>query len=116
MTEFKNGSASQWRGVVLFAPDDHDMYRLVQKRVGQKWSWEEIAAEIGCEVKPLCDWVLAYKEPRRDRVPLIRTSQIIDPPKLSIAPAQRPITMQSQRYLNWKRAQEGAAKTRADNA
>lgn len=110
MTEFKNGSAAQWRGVVKFAPDDHELYRLVQKRVALKWKWEQIADEIGCEVKPLVEWVLSYKEP--SKLPMVRTYAKITYAGHPLATSRQ----KARQFEAWRRAHEGAAKTRAENS
>lgn len=98
-----------WRGAVLLKPDDHEFWQLVRKRVAQKWSWEEIAAEIGCDVHDLVHWAnWVYQPPKKPTV--VRSSFVPLPPvrELPLAsPAAR-----SRQFLAWRRATEGARKAR----
>lgn len=101
---------TEWRGVVKFEPNDHDLFRLVQKRVAAKWSWEQIAAEIGCEVKPLLEWVnYGYKA---RQLPAAISSPAITYQGRPIT-SHRSMADEARKFEIWRKAQAGAAKTRA---
>lgn len=102
-------SDPQTRGRTSFNPDDHELFRLVQARVAKKLSWDEIAAEIGCEVMPLCQWVNDYKYPPK---PVVRAVQPIRAAGKAIHTPQQ----MSRQFEAWRRSQQGAAKTRAESA
>ncbi len=100
----------QWRGAVIFSPDDHELWRLVQKRVAAKLSWEEIAAEIGCDVAPLLEWVnYGYKAKKLPSVAIAHPVAYQGRPITS----HRSMSEEARRFENWRRMQAGAAKTRA---
>jgi hypothetical protein len=83
---------------------NHELWKLVQNRVNQKPSipMAQIAFEIGVGTKELCAWIMRYKEPRNQAFMDIGAQACGDGWSLS---------RQTQRHLNWKRAQNGAAAT-----
>ena len=85
--------------------DNHEKMRLIRKRVEAGMPMTGIAFELGEDVDALCAFIMAYKTPRRQ--PYLRKS---DGP----IPARPQPTRPSQRFLNWKRAHDGAAKARAE--
>lgn len=99
------------RGAIDLKPDDHEFWRLVQKRVALKWSWEQIAAEIGCDVDDLIHWAnWVYQPPKKVPVAKPDVSRIERIPNSEL-PVQSP-AVKSRQFLAWRRAQEGARKTR----
>lgn len=42
-----------------------ELYRALCDRLNDGLPWNEIAVEFGCPVAELCDFVLAYREPRQ---------------------------------------------------
>lgn len=99
------------RGAIDLKPDDHALWACVQKRVAQRWSWEQIAAEIGCKVDDLIHWAnWVYQPPKKTPVAKI------DPRAIERVPASEMPTLadtnDARRFLAWKKAQEGARMTR----
>lgn len=100
------------RGSIQFRSDDHELFRLVQKRVDQKWSWEQIAAEIGCEVDPLLHWVNhGYQFPQKPAVRSPVAGVLKTTTSTEDMPKDSPATM-SKQFLAWKKARDGAAAQR----
>ncbi|MFA5897900.1 MAG: hypothetical protein WC829_02185 [Hyphomicrobium sp.] len=86
---------------------DHGVWTLVQNRVAQGWPMQAIADEVGWDVRELCDWVLGYKPPPRQRFPQHRVS-----PSSLLTKADRDdlsIAEKARRFSNWQKAQQGAA-------
>lgn len=101
-------------GIEKLHLQNHDLYRRVQHLVRLKWSWDAIADDAGLvgsrRVQDLCEWVLEYREPKQ--LPVVRTypkSPFAGHPKASSQKVAR-------QFVAWRRAHEGAAKTRAENA
>lgn len=90
--------------------DQHELMRLIRKRVEQQKPMTQIASELGVDVDDLCDFIMKYKEPRRSKY--VRKA---DPP---IASAGKPIrnhwemSEEAQRFSTWKRQREAAAEAR----
>lgn len=89
---------------------NHELWRLVQKRVAEPIPMTQIAAELGFDVDELCAWIMAYREPKRRKYvgrdgPAItwRDVPIRDNHDMSAA---------GQRFANWKRAHDAAAEAR----
>lgn len=99
------------RGAIDLKPDAHEFWRLVQNRVAQKWSWEEIADEIGCHVDDLIHWAnWVYQPPEK---PAVRTPTRAGLPTIPARDLPRASTAAlSKQFLAWRRAQEGARRTR----
>lgn len=104
----------QWRGTVPLKPDDHEFWRLVQKRVAQKWPWEQIAVEIGCHVDDLIHWAnWVYKPPRKPVAAKASRAAVLA--GIHTAPEDLPVrssTTNAARFLAWKRARDGARAAR----
>ncbi len=83
-----------------------DDYRTIQKRVATRTSWEDIAWELGCTVKPLLAAVMAYKEPKR--LPMVRA----EPLRANGVPIRTHKDM-SRQFIAWKRQHDGASKALA---
>lgn len=104
----------QWRGTVPLKPDDHALWACVQKRVAQKWPWEQIAVEIGCHVDDLIHWVnWVYQPPKR---PKAKTVEMIAREARSAIRADeglpRDAPSRSAQFMAWKRVRDGARATR----
>lgn len=94
-------------GIEQLYPQNHTLYLRVQHLVRLKWSWEAIADDAGLvgprRVTELCDWVLAYREPKK--LPTVATASVLDVP----APS-RLYTKDAQRFIAWRKQNEGARK------
>ena len=95
----------------LFRADDHELWALVQTRIAKKLSWEEIAAEVGCEAMELVHWandVYRGKKKRPDRPThrVVYSEATREPPVWSPAANAR-------RFVAWKRQHDGVVKTLA---
>lgn len=100
------------RGAIDLKPDDHEFWRLVQKRVAQKWSWEQIAAEIGCEVGELINWAnWVYQPPKLPKVSSTQSWARTEHQRLKDLPEAAPIR-QTRQFMAWKRARDGARAAR----
>lgn len=96
----------------ILALDNHKLYRRVQHLVSLQWKWEAIAEDVGIlptrdNVKALCNWVLAYREPKADALPLVRTSFVHDVPT-----KRNRVAENSSQFLAWRRETQGARDTR----
>lgn len=111
MTNRPSTSPSTWRGVVKFDATDVELYRLVEKRANQNLSWDEIAAEIGCEVDPLCEWFIAFNPPRE--LPMVKAAPITYAGKPQ---SYQSLSAHAQRFANWRRQHEGASRARSEKA
>jgi hypothetical protein len=93
-------------GIEKLYPQNHDLYRRVQHLVSLRWKWEAIADDVGLvgpsRVKELCDWVLAYREPKAK--PMVN-SQVLNVPEKSKALLDKGV-----RLAVWRRETEGARK------
>ena len=98
-------------GIEKLHPENHDLWRRVQHLVALKWSWEAIADDAGLvgprRVQDLCDWVLEYKEPKK--LPMVAARAVLNVP----APS-RLYTKDAQRFMTWRRQQEGARRARVE--
>lgn len=96
-------------GIEKLHPQNHDLWRRVQHLVRLKWRWEAIADDVGLvgprAVQDLCDWVLEYKEPKK--LPTVAVKAIHEVPVRS-----RLYSANSERFIAWRRAQQGARKAR----
>jgi hypothetical protein len=91
--------------------DQHELMRLIRKRVDQQIPMTQIASELGVDVDDLCEFIFKYKEPRRR--PYVRKS---DPPiTIDDSPIRDhwSLSQVAQRFANWKRQHDGAAEARA---
>lgn len=92
-------------GIEKLHPLNHDLYRRVQHLVSLRWKWEAIADDVGLvgprRVTELCDWVLAYREPKK--LPVVATGTVLNVP----APS-RLYTRDAQRFMTWRKQREGA--------
>jgi hypothetical protein len=99
-------------GIEQLHPKNHDLYRRVQHLVSLKWSWDAIADDAGLvgsrRVQDLCDWVLAYREPKK--LPAVVTRHVA----AITADTYRPTTEQVRRFEAWRKQREGARKARVD--
>ncbi|UYQ70988.1 hypothetical protein OF122_13060 [Pelagibacterium flavum] len=105
-------SRNRWTGDVELRADDHEFWRLVQKRVAQRWSWEQIAVEIGCRAEDLIHWANWVYKPAKDKKPLAKVDtrriERVSNDALPVGAVQA----KSAQFMAWKRAQEGARKAR----
>ncbi|SDG34952.1 hypothetical protein [Pelagibacterium luteolum] len=98
------------RGAFDLRPDDHDTWACVQKRVAQKWSWEQIADEIGCNVGALIQWANYIYKPRPLPTAKVIPSRI---ERVSVQDGQHHTqTEDAKRFLAWRKAAAGARETR----
>lgn len=98
------------RGYVDLTSDNHEMWRLVQNRVEQRQSWEDIAREIGCSVEEILHWANWVYQPPKKPVAKVNPAKI-ERTSVSDMPMRTP-TDDARRFLAWKKAQEGARKAR----
>ena len=87
---------------------DAGLMSLVKARVELGWPMAQIAAEVGWEVGALCDWVLAYREPRRPRF----ANRDGGPRALAAGRALREelsVGENARRFAAWRKSREGAA-------
>lgn len=93
-------------GIEMLTPKNHSLYRRVQHLVRLNRSWEYIAEDVGLvgprAVQELCDWVLAYKEPKN---PVYANGAYIGVP--NVQKKLRPEEM-TARFLAWKKQKHGA--------
>ncbi len=96
-------------GIEKLHMQNHDLYRRVQHLVRLKWSWEAIADDAGLvgprRVQELCEWVLAYREPKP--LPMVNSGYVLDVPVK--APS---LTNHGVRLAMWQRQHDGARKAR----
>lgn len=92
-------------GIEKLHPQNHELYRRVQHLVALKWSWEAIADDAGLvgprRVQDLCDWVLAYREPKK--LPMVTARHVLDVPVR--APS---LTSHGVRLATWQKQRQGA--------
>lgn len=89
-------------GIEKLRLDNHDLYRRVQHLVHLRWKWEAIALDVGVySVKDLCEWVLAYREPKK--LPMVATGLVLEVPVR--APS---LTNHGVRLATWQRQRQGA--------
>lgn len=83
--------------------DEHELMRLIRRRVAQQLPMSQIAAELGRDIDDLCAFIMAYREPKRQ--PYVNRMS---------APGwrQEDDGQDRQRLANWKRAHDGAVKAR----
>lgn len=93
---------------------DHELMRLIRNRVDKGIPMTQIAAEIGVEVDDLCDFIMAYKEPRKRKVD---TTKAGPPITLNDKPIRDHwgMSQAAQRFANWKRQHDGAVAARRAN-
>lgn len=93
-------------GIEKLHAQNHDLYRRVQHLVSLRWKWEAIADDVGlvgpARVKELCDWVLAYREPKAK--PMVN-SQVLNVPVKAPSLLDKGVRLQT-----WQRQREGARK------
>lgn len=91
-------------GIEKLHPLNHDLYRRVQHLVSLRWKWEAIADDVGLvgpsRVKELCDWVLAYREPKAK--PMVNI-QVLNVPVKAPSLLDKGVRLQT-----WRRQREGA--------
>lgn len=88
---------------------DHAFMRLVRKRCeDMSRSMAEIAAELGCTPDELCRWIMAYREPRKDKAYVNRDSG----PIFAVGSMAADPGTNARRFSAWRKAQAGAAATR----
>lgn len=93
--------------------DATEKMRLIRNRVDAGKPMSMIAAELGEDVDELCAWIMAYKEPRRDRyVNRMSPAQVVSLPKA----VERDWNEQVAKFRAWKRQHDGAVRTREGNA
>lgn len=94
-------------GIEQLYPQNHTLYLRVQHLVALKWKWEAIAEDVGLvgsrRVQDLCDWILAYREPKAK--PMVATGQVLTVPVRSQALLDKGVRLQT-----WQRQREGARK------
>lgn len=94
-------------GIEKLHSQNHTLYRRVQHLVSLKWTWTAIADDAGLvgprRVQDLCEWVLEYREPKK--MPTVATAAVLDVP----APS-RLYTKDAQRFIAWRKQNEGARK------
>lgn len=94
-------------GIEKLHSQNHALYLRVQHLVALKWKWEAIAEDVGLvgsrRVQDLCDWVLAYREPKAK--PMVVTGQVLTVPVRSQALLGKGVRLQA-----WQRQREGARK------
>lgn len=87
---------------------DHAFAQLVKRRCeDMSRSMAEIAAELGSTPDELCRWIMAYKEPRRNKPYVNRQS----PAQITTTPH----SADAKRFANWRKQREGA-RTALENA
>lgn len=93
--------------------DDHELMRMIRKRVNAGYPMTMIADELGQSVDELCAWIMEYKEPRRERyVNRQSPAQIITLP----GTVERDWHREAERFKAWKRQHDGAAATLREKA
>jgi hypothetical protein len=94
-------------GIEKLTADNHTLYCRVQHLVSLKWSWDAIADDAGLvgarRVQDLCEWVLAYREPKK--LPLVTSRTVLEIPAQS-----RLYSKDTARFIAWRRQHEGARK------
>lgn len=88
---------------------DHAFMRLVRKRCeDMSRSMAEIAGELGCTPDELCRWIMAYREPRKDKpLPVVEPITYAGHRLNDLEDFDR-----ARRFEAWRRQQAGAAETR----
>ena len=93
-------------GIDILRPDNHKLYLRVQHLVSLQWKWEAIADDVGLvgprAVMDLCEWVIAYREPKK--LPMVN-SQVLNVPVPSPELRARGV-----RLAVWERQRAGARK------
>lgn len=91
-------------------PTNHALWQLIQRRVATPIPMSQIAAELGFDVDELCAWIMAYRRPKKRSRYVNRDSE----PAITWhgAPIRDHYSMSqaAERYANWKRAHDAAAK------
>lgn len=98
---------------------DAGLMSLVRRRVEQGWPMAQIAAETGWEVGALCEWVLAYREPKRQRFAnvaggpaALAERRVLRETYFGPASERDQLAEQlssnAQRFAAWRRARDGA--------
>lgn len=89
---------------------DHAFMRMLRDQCNTPKPMSRIASELGVDVDALCEWIMAYKEPRQQQYQNKGAGPILadhagDPDPWSL-PAN------AKRFAAWRKAQAGAAETR----
>lgn len=94
---------------------DEELFAFICDRASERpaASWEQIADDVGLTVADLLDWFLTYRVPKRERN---EHSAARSPAMLPTNPAggQWTLGANAQRYANWKRGHDAAAKARRE--
>lgn len=103
---------------------DAGLMSLVRVRVDQGWPMAQIAAEVGWEVGALCDWVLAYREPRRQRFAnrdggpralaadrALREAYFGERSSREAARDSLSVSENARRFAAWRKSHQGAGET-----
>ncbi len=88
---------------------DHAFMRMLRDQCRTTKPMSRIAAELGVDVDDLCAWIMEYAPPKRQKPYVNRQS-----PPLAYADPDRShwsATTNAQRFMNWQKAQKGAAET-----
>jgi len=98
--------AYHYTGPIRFASDDHELWKLVQRRLGQGYSFESIGAEIGCPAMELVEWMnWVYQPPKKNNSARSADEILQDIHTQSIW--ARP--EDERRMAIWRKAKDGAA-------
>jgi hypothetical protein len=95
-------NAAKMRELGQLRPNNHELWKHLQRRVNEPGSMTVIASELGIDVDALVVWMLSYTGPKRK--PYLR----MDGPAI----ASVPLSSAAQRFANWRRASAAAAEAR----
>lgn len=97
-----------------FYLNNHELWKLLQKRVAAQVPMASIAAELGVPVAALCEWIESYHEPRH-----VARYQGRARPSLPIdsSPMHGHWSLPdgARRFAAWRKAHDGARRTRLVN-
>lgn len=104
---------SQTQAEELLTPTNHELMKLVKKRVETPMSMTAIAAEIGVHVDDLCHWIMCVYREKPRHAP----KDYQHPSKSAIgfsdhATGRWSASEDARRFVAWKKARDGAAATR----
>lgn len=97
-----------------FPQTDAELFDHISRRANERPAvpWETIASELDLTVADLLSWFVAYRQPKRER----KATRKAGPPMLlSGQPGHDHwgSSSNAQRFANWRKSHDGAAKARA---
>lgn len=97
------------REIGQLRPDNHDLWKYLQRRVLDPIPLQQIAEELGVDADALVAWMLAYRGPKRKPY-----QSKAGPPISSVTTdaGERATHADARRFAAWRKSTAGAIKAR----